>query len=113
MSTYQVVVVEPEKESVEKQLSFKEIQEYVGGNVERVHLYDDIYALVNEEGAIKQLTPNRHVILQEKGMLPLLLLGNFVVIKSGEEKFENLNEEELREALYIFRNPSSDATIFI
>ena len=113
MSTYRVVIVEPGKEAVEKALSFEEIQEFVGGNVERVHLYDNIYALVNEEGALHQLTPNRHVILQEKGMFPLMLLGSFVVVKSGEENFEDLNESELKEALYIFRNPSKDATIFI
>lgn len=113
MDTYRAVVVEPGKEAVEKSLSFKEIQACVGGHVERVHLYDNIYALVNEEGALRQLPPNRHMILQEKGMFPLLLLGSFVVVKSGEEDFEDLNESELKEALYIFRNPSSDATIFI
>lgn len=113
MNTYRAVLVEPGKEAVEKTLSFKEIQECVRGSVERIHLYDDIYALVNEEGALRQLPANRHMILQEKGMFALLLLGSFVVVKSGAEDFEDMNESEVKEALYIFRNPSSDATIFI
>jgi hypothetical protein len=113
MRDFKVVAVEPGKEPYEAVMSFEDTQKFVGGYVEPIHLYDDKYALVNEEGVMQKLEPNRHMILQEKNHTPLHIVGNFVVVKSVKEEYGDLNEEELKEAMYIFRSTSKDATIFI
>ncbi|PLS18907.1 hypothetical protein CVD28_00465 [Bacillus sp. M6-12] len=113
MEKWKVVAVEPEKEPYEAEMTFGEIQRFVGGDAEQIALYDDKVALANEEGRLKNLEHNRHMILQDKGHLPLTILGNFVVVKSGEQEYESLNEEEVKEAKFIYRSTSKDATIFI
>lgn len=113
MEKWKVVAIEPGKEPYETEMSFEDTQKFVGGYIEQVQLYDEIVALVNEEGDMKKLEPNRHMILQEKGHFPLLLLGNFVLVKVNNGDYTSLNEKEVEEAKFIYRSTSKDATIFI
>lgn len=113
MEKWKVVAIEPGKEPYETEMSFENAQEFVGGYIRQVHVYDDIVALVNEDGERHNLEPNRHMILQEKGHIPLLILGNFILVKVADSDFKSLNEKEIEEAKFIYRSTSKDATIFI
>lgn len=116
MQKFRVAAIEPLKAPYEAYMTFDEITEFVG-HATPIFLYDDKYALVDEDAGAKgsQSLRNREFIIQEKSPIPITILGNFVVIKQNRTntQFVSLNDEELKEALYIFRSTSSDATIFI
>lgn len=113
MTKYKVVAVEPMKKGYVTEMTFEEIQQFAGGYVKSKNIYDDKHILFNEDGERLQLQPNRHMILQDFGHQPLMIQGNFVVIKSKGSDFVDMNEEEVKEATFIFRVESDDATIFI
>lgn len=41
MVKWKVVAVEPQKEPYETEMTFEDVQKFVGGYVEQIHLYDD------------------------------------------------------------------------
>lgn len=109
-----VVAVPVNKSPYESEMTFEEIQKFVGGDVTPLHLYDNIIALVDEEASLKATsTPNRTVIIQEKTTMPFTILNNFVLVKNGDNDFIDMNESEIKEGLYIFRSTTPDSTIFI
>lgn len=103
MTKWKVLSIEPNKEPYEAELSFKEMQQFVEGYVERIPLYDDFIILANEEGMLKNLQPNREIVLFEKSPLPILIVGNFVVTKEKEGELVDLTYEEINELKQIFR----------
>lgn len=114
MEQYRIVVVEREKKPYEETMTFDQITELVG-HVTPLHLYDDVYAFVDEDARLRKVKPSRTVVLQEKSPIPISILGTFVVMKQNKSntKLMGLTDEEVKEALYIFRSESEDSTIFI
>ena len=112
MGKYKVVTVEPLKSPIEKEMSFQEIQEFVGGYVAQFKLYEGVVALVNEDGNIDELPPNRNVVLREEGVIHQLV-GNFVVVHTTGNDFQELTDDEVKEVKHIFRHFGKDQTVFI
>lgn len=93
---YRVIAIEINKPPYEKEMTFKEIQKFIDGFVETAPLYDNIVALVNEDGIRLDLPPNRHVLFLKNNPQPISILGNFVIAKLGKEDFESLNDEDIK-----------------
>lgn len=110
---YKIVAVEPNKSGYRTDMSFPDVQEFVGGYVQQVNLYDDKYAVLNEDGYALKLPHNRNLILQDHKHFPLTVVGNFVVVKLVGGQWVSMSENELKEAEFIFRMYGQDATIFI
>lgn len=111
--TMKVVAVEPKKSPYVQEMSFKDVQAFVKGYVEEVFLYDDIVALVNEDGMPLGLNINRNLIIQERNNLPLTILGNFVVVKKTPQAHVSLNDKEVEEALKIFQDYNGTSLIYV
>jgi Domain of unknown function (DUF3846) len=110
---YKVVAVEKGKAPYEADMTFEDMQKFIGGYIQTLPVYDDKIILVDEEGMMKELPPNRHLILQDFGMEHHVILGNFVVISAEPPEFRGLTDIEVKEALHVFRSTSPDATIII
>lgn len=59
---------------------------------------DDVIAIVNEEGKILGLEPNRRYGND-------ILVGNIVLVGNGEEEFISLTEEQIKKYSKIFYEP--------
>ncbi|MDF2879999.1 MAG: hypothetical protein K0R54_556 [Clostridiaceae bacterium] len=111
---YKVVVVPVEKSPYEDKMSFNDIVVFVKDYVEQIHLYDNIYALVDENATLKvYFKINRTVVLQDKSIIPCTLFNDFVLIRCKNGEMMDMTNEEIKEALFIFRSTNPDAVIFI
>lgn len=59
---------------------------------------DDVIAIVNEEGKILGLEPNRRYGND-------ILVGNIVLVGNGEEEFISLTEEQIKKYSKMFYEP--------
>lgn len=69
----------------------------VGGYIETFGM-DDVIAIVNEEGKILGLEPNRRYGND-------ILVGNIVIVGNGEEEFISLTEEQIKKYSKMFYEP--------
>lgn len=69
----------------------------VGGYIEPFGM-DDVIAIVNEEGKILGLEPNRRYGND-------ILVGNIVIVGNGEEEFISLTEEQIKKYSKMFYEP--------
>lgn len=69
----------------------------VGGYIEPFGM-DDVIAIVNEEGKILGLEPNRRYGND-------ILVGNIVIVGDGEEEFISLTEEQIKKYSKMFYEP--------
>lgn len=69
----------------------------VGGHIEPFGM-DDVIAIVNEEGKILGLEPNRRYGND-------ILVGNIVIVGDGEEEFISLTEEQIKKYRKMFYEP--------
>lgn len=73
------------------------MQSIVGGHIEPFGL-EDAVGIVNEEGKILGLEPNRRYGND-------ILVGNIIIVGSGEEDFISLTEEEIEKYSKLFYEP--------
>lgn len=69
----------------------------VGGYIEPFGM-NDVIAIVNEEGKILGLEPNRRYGND-------ILVGNIVIVGDGEEEFISLTEEQIKKYSKMFYEP--------
>ena len=69
----------------------------VGGHIEPFGM-DEVIAIVNEEGKILGLEPNRRYGND-------ILVGNIVIVGDGEEEFISLTEEQIKKYRKMFYEP--------
>ena len=69
----------------------------VGGYIEPFGM-DDVIAIVNEEGKILGLEPNRRYGND-------ILVGNIIIVGDGEEEFISLTEEQIKKYRKMFYEP--------
>lgn len=79
--------------------TLKSLQSIVGGFIEPFGMEDAI-AIVNEEGKILGLEPNRRYGND-------ILVGNIIIVGDGEEDFISLTEEQIEKYNEMFYEPES------
>lgn len=105
--TMKVLLVEPRKSPREKEIGgrLEDLQKAVGGYIEAVYPFEDPVALVvNEEGKLKRLPPNRP-LYDENGRLADIICGSFLVVGLGEENFIGLSDDLMQKYKEKFKDP--------
>ena len=93
-----VVVIEPglPAEIQEVNHDLASLQSLVGGYIEHVSFKDDIGFLINEEGKLMGLPPNRINYYGD------ILVGTVVIVKTCEGEFCSLAEDEAERLRMMF-----------
>ena len=101
-STYRVVFVEPGKPAYEKEIGtdLSDLQEAVGGLIERVRVHADRTVIVcNEEGKLMGLEGNRRL---DNGAV---IAGSFFIIGDDRGNFRSLTDAEVIRHLQKYAEP--------
>lgn len=102
------VAVEPFRKPYIKMLdnTLKAMQEAVGGLIDFVPLDDFAYALINDEGKLLELPPNR-IIATEDGKILDYFAGTFYITAPADEEGENtsLTVEQANYYIDMFDRP--------
>lgn len=107
--TIEVVSVPVGEEAgpVEIENSLKSLQSYVDGYIEVIRPFDDedVVMILNEEGKINGLAPNR-ALMDENGDVIDIIAGDFLIAGvDDEEEFTSLNEAQIRKYTKMFERP--------
>ena len=104
-----VLLVEPDKRPtvIEIEDTLENLQSVVGGLIEVVYPFDDTVGLImNEEGKIMSLPPNRG-LLDRDGNVYDVIAGPFMVVGLTDEGFCSLTPEKLKTYEEIFHDPEA------
>ena len=91
MEKIKALIVKPGRKPklVEIENSLRAFQEGVKGHIECIYPWPDVILICNEEGKIKNLTPNRIIRGQ-------LIVGNFILVSDDKKgDFKSLTEEQI------------------
>lgn len=107
--TIEVVSVPVGEEAgpVEIENSLKSLQSYVDGYIEVIRPFDDedVVMILNEEGKINGLSPNR-TLMDENGDVIDIIAGDFLIAGVDDEgEFTSLNEAQIRKYMKMFERP--------
>lgn len=99
------VYCEPGKTAVVKTIksTLRSLQDTVCGYVEVYYPFEDSCFLVNEEGKISGMFPNRAVY--QNGEMLDIIFGPFFICGLGEEDFCSLSDEQIEHYLKLYRLP--------
>ena len=79
-------------EVVEVENTLKTFQDIVGGYIETFPLTSDMLVICNEEGKFMGLAPNIEIVV---GQHSELIVGDFAIVKHGQDDFESLDDEQI------------------
>ena len=107
--TIEVVSVPVGEEAgpVEIENSLESLQSYVDGYIEVIRPFDDedVVVILNEEGKIMNLPPNR-MLFDESGNVIDIIAGDFLIAGFDEGgEFTSLNETQIRKYTKMFKKP--------
>lgn len=80
-------------EVVEVRNTLQTWQGIVGGYIQTFPLTSDMLIICNEEGKLMGLEPNVEIIV---GNHPELIVGDFAIVKHGEDDFESLDADQIQ-----------------
>lgn len=101
------VPVGKEAEPVEIENSLGPLQRYVHGYIEVIRPFEDrdVVMILNEEGKINGLSPNR-ALMDENGNVIDIIAGDFLIAGVDDEgEFTSLNEAQIRKYTKMFEHP--------
>ncbi len=90
-----VLLIKPyeEPQITEIDGSLKSMQQLVGGYIEVTYPYEDrVVLIVNDEGKILNLTPNRE-IKDKNGQITDVIFGDFFIAGDGTDDFASISDE--------------------
>jgi len=98
--TIKVLLIEPMKEPhvIEIEQKLESYQEQVGGYIEALTLSNDAVLLVNDEGKMNGLTPNRRFNGD-------ILVGNILIVGKKGEDFCGLSDKNIQLYTEQFKEP--------
>ena len=98
-SKIKALIIKPNEYPIVQKIenTLKSLQSIVGGFIEPFGMEDAI-AIVNEEGKILGLEPNRRYGND-------ILVGNTIIVGDGEEDFISLTEEQIEKYSEMFHEP--------
>ena len=94
------LLIEPKQSPrvIEIEASLASYQKQVGGLIEILHLDDDAVLVVNEEGKLLGLAPNRHYFGD-------VLVGNILILGSRGENLVGLSDAHIEKYAAQFAEP--------
>ena len=98
--TIKALLIEPMQKPrvIEIEASLESYQQQVGGLIEILYLEDDAVLVVNEEGKMIGLAPNRRFGSD-------ILVGNILIVGSRGEHLIGLSDENIRKYTEQFAEP--------
>ncbi len=105
-----VLLIQPGKapRTVEIPDTLDAMQELVGGYIEEYMPFDDEVAIiVNEEGKLKGLPPNRAIFAEDSKQIADVLVGDFFIVKSpvDSDKYQSLPKDLAKKYAEKFKYP--------
>lgn len=79
-------------EVVEVENTLETWQGIVNGYIQTFPLTTDMLIICNEEGKLIGLEPNIEIVV---GQYSELIVGDFAIVKRGDEDFESLDDEQI------------------
>lgn len=79
-------------EIVEVENTLETWQGIVGGYIQTFPITSDMLIICNEEGKMMGLEPNVEIVV---GQCAELIVGDFAIVKHGNEDFESLDDEQI------------------
>ena len=110
--TIKARLIEPMKEPrvIEIEQKLESYQEQVGGYIEALTISDDVVILVNEEGKLRGMTPNRRFNGD-------VLVGNILIVGRKGEDLCGLSDKNIQLYSVQFKEPEDismdEATMFM
>ena len=110
--TIKALLIEPLKEPrvIESEQKLESYQEQVGGYIEALTISDDVVILVNEEGKLRGMIPNRRFNGD-------VLVGNILIVGRKGEDFCGLSDKNIQLYTEQFKEPEDiskdEATMFM
>ena len=89
---------------IEIENTLKALQERVGGYIEAVHLIDDLFAICNEDGKLRELPPVALLISPDGGIAYDALCGPVVICRAAGEEFTDIrpgDDKRMRRRLFV------------
>lgn len=102
-----VLLIEPMKapRPIQIEKGLEPLQQAVGGDIQAIYPFDDPVAIiVNDEGKIMGLKPNR-ALRDEDGKICDIMAGNALVVGLGEEDFCGLSPKLMKKYSEYFEAP--------
>ena len=102
-----ILVVEPFKHPEIKDIddTLEAMQQIVGGSIQAIYPYDDpVAVVVNDEGKMLGLTPNRG-LRDDNGELYDIICGTFFVCGLREDNFGSLTDEQVEKFTKEYETP--------
>lgn len=89
---------------VEIENTLEAMQAQVGGYIEAVHLMDDLFAICNEDGKLKELPPVALLLSPSGGIAYDALCGPVLICRAAGEAFTDIRPgdmQRLRRRLFV------------
>ena len=105
--TMDVLMIEPMKapRPIQIEKGLEPLQQAVGGDIQAIYPFEDPVAIiVNDEGKMMGLRPNR-ALRDEDGEIYDILAGNALVVGLGEEDFSDLSPGLMKKYSEYFKAP--------
>ena len=105
--TIHVVMVEPGKLAREMDIGtdLYDLQQAVGGGfIEPVYWWPGVCAVVNDEGKLNGMLPNR-ALYDDDGRIEDIIFGPFFICDCSTENFKSLSEEQVKHFKEMFYKP--------
>lgn len=74
--------------------SLKELQRYVGGLIQAVHITPEIIVICNDEGKLQHLPLNR-ALLGDNSQVIDYFVGDILLVRSSGENFASIRPEDI------------------
>lgn len=102
-----VIAVEPGKKPYvqEIQSGLESLQREVGGDIQAVYAYDDPIAIIAAESGKLMGMPFNRALRDEDGHIYDVLVGKFLIVGLGEDKFTSVPDELITKYTQIFETP--------
>jgi len=108
--TIHVVMVEPGKLAREMDIGtdLYDLQQAVGGGfIEPVYWWPGVCAVVNDEGKLNGMLPNR-ALYDDDGRIEDIIFGPFFICDCSTENFKSLSEEQVKHFKEMFYRSDGD-----
>ena len=105
-----IKVIEVKPNTPPKVIEFEDtlenLQNEVEGIIDMIYIDDEVAIVLNDEGKIYNLPPNRP-LKNERGEVVDVIVGNFLIVgaRADSDSFSSLTDEEIKKYMEEFAEP--------